>query len=299
MSAETSLPTGNLSASGDLLSGATNDPVFELLPKQVRVLEMNRGAERIFRDQEESKPDELWVGSAYDPSTPDVEDISVYLRLAEPMPVVAELMCAVIGRALKLPIPEPFIVAIQPGLLPESKLLNPHLPCLAFASLDVGGSTFSQLLRANSDSATAMLMKWEHLIPVTTFDEWVANRDRNLGNILFVSNVLWLIDHAEAFHGSSRGLFELAELVEQGSTNILGDRLARMSIPECARYLELAKQWLTDVACRVSIPEAVACAELDHWHSADQKTELINFLTQRLTLTHSLLCNRLRHPQLH
>ena len=268
------------------------------MPSPVRLLALNRGAERIARSHEAGKSDELWLASAFDASQPDEGDVPVYVRVASPMPVVAELLCAVIGRALRLPVPEPFIVVLEPGVMPESRMLHHDRRQLAFASRDVGGSTFSQLLRADSAAARTMLAQWEHLIPVATFDEWMANRDRNLGNILFVANVLWLIDHAEAFHGSSRGLFGLDQLVDLGNTNILGDQLAQLSIPECAKHLDAAKTWLMEVASHVSINDAIACAELDHWQTPAQKEELARFLTQRLHLTHSLLCNRLRHPQL-
>lgn len=299
--AETSKIDASLPSSlvHESISTAANNPIFDLSPNRVRILELNKGAERISRDREHEKSDELWLGTAFDPNLPDGDDISVYIRVADPMPVVAELLCAVIGRALHLPVPEPFVVFLPSGSLPNSSKLAYNKSCLAFASHNVGESTFSQLLRADSESAHAMLLKWEHLIPVTTFDEWVANSDRNLGNILFVSNVLWLIDHAEAFHGSSRSLFGLADLVEQGASNILGDKLARTSLEECALYLDKAKEWLSDFASRINISEAVACAELRHWQSDDQKAELIDFLNHRLTLTHNLLCNRLRHPQLH
>jgi len=259
---------------------------------------LNKGAERVPRDREESKPDELWIGSAFDESEPSGLDVPVYLRIANPMPIVAELLCGVIGRSLGLPVPEPFIVTISAGVVPHSRLLPANKSTLAFASQDVGGTTFSQLLRAGSPGAQAMLMKWEHLIPVTTFDEWMANTDRNLGNILFISNVLWIIDHAEAFHGSQRALFGLPELVKSASTNILGDMLAKLSLAECSNHLGVAQGWLIDIANRIDIKDAAACADIAQWQTLEQQTELLDFIAQRLTLTHSLLCNRLGHPQL-
>ncbi|MEO8732204.1 MAG: HipA family kinase, partial [Rhodoferax sp.] len=194
-------PTSSATQPADVASiGAANDSVFQFQPKPVRVLFLNEGAEQVFRQNQQLKNDELWIGTAYDPHDPNADDISVYIRIADPMPVVAELLCSVIGRALGLPVPEPFMVSIHPGCLPGSKLLPSTTTSMAFASLNVGGTSFSQLLRSG-ESSKAMLRAWEHLIPVATFDEWMANSDRNLSNILFVSNALWIIDHAEAFHG--------------------------------------------------------------------------------------------------
>lgn len=277
---------------------SANDSAFDLRPQPVKLLTLNKGAERVPRDREESKDDELWQGTAFDQSAADAVDVPVYVRIAKPMPVVAELLCAVIGRSLGLPVPQPFIVKIPVATLPGSRLLPIGTPALAFASLDVGGTTFSQLLRSGSPGADAMLMAWEHMVPVAAFDEWMANRDRNLGNILFVANALWLIDHAEAFHGGARGLFGLPELVEQPNTNILGNMLAKLSLEACSKHLETAKTWLIGMASRVDVSEAAICADIQQWQSAEQQAELLDFIGQRLSITHQLLCSRLGHPQL-
>ncbi|MDR6453922.1 HipA family kinase [Variovorax paradoxus] len=287
-----------LPAEKEIAPRSANDSAFDLLPKPVKVLALNKGAEQVRRNREESKGDELWLATAYDEEDPSTDDVSIYLRIANPMPVVAELLCAVLGRSLGLPVPEPYLVKIDAGALPSSRLLTIDRPALAFASRDVGGTSFSQLLRSGSPGAQAMLMKWEHLIPVATFDEWMANRDRNLSNIIFMSNVLWIIDHAEAFHGSARGLFGLPELVGESASNILADMLVKLNAAACAAHLESAQTWLTSMAARVSIPDAAACADIEQWQTPEQQAELIDFIAQRLSLTHALLCNRLGHPQL-
>lgn len=283
----------------DPLARPANDPAFDLLPKPVRVLQLNRGAERVPRTNEESKKDELWLGTAFDLRNPDADDIPVYVRIADPMPIVAELMCSVVGRTLGLPVPQPFIVEIPPDVLQKSKLIDSNKTCMAFASEDMGGSTFSQLLRADSPAAQAMLASWEHLLPVATFDEWMANRDRNLGNIIFAANVLWLIDHAEAFHGTAGSLFELSDLVSMTGRNILAEKfLVKQTSEQCSKHLGAASEWLTSMAKRINIEDAAKCADIDQWRTPEQRIELIDFVTKRLLITHQLLCNRLGHPKL-
>ena len=34
---------------------------------------------------------------------------------------------------------------------------------------------FAQLMREDSDTALQLLLAWQHLVPVTAFDEWLAN----------------------------------------------------------------------------------------------------------------------------
>lgn len=266
----------------------------------MRVLTLNRGAERVMRQNEAGKPDELWQGSAYAMDGEDDSDVPIYLRLSTPLPVVAELLCAVIGRSVGLPVPEPFLVAVHRGALPGSKMIDPAAEVTwTFASEDVGGDTFAQMLRDDSASAQAMIRRWEHLVPVATFDEWMANPDRNFGNILFVANSLWIIDHAEAFGGSVRKLFELEEIKTDAFTNKVGQLLSDgFNAAERLQHLNAAHQWVKHPASSLSIPEAFACAGIERWQTDEQQQELIDFVTSRLTLTHSLLCNRLGHPQL-
>lgn len=263
----------------------------------MRSLTLNLGAERVQRQNETRKPDELWQGSAYGPG--DEDDVPVFLRLAQPMPVVAELVCAVIGRALGLPVPEPFVVAIPKGCLPHSTRLDHDQELtFAFASRDIGGETFAQLLREDSTHAQAILEQWTHLAPVAAFDEWMANTDRNFGNILFVAQSLWLIDHAEGLGGSARALFSLGEIVKDRLTNHIGDVLASFSAKERIRQLKIARQWVDERAATLSLLDAMHCASVDRWLTAEGQRELLDFVTQRLTATHALLCQRLGQPQL-
>jgi hypothetical protein len=270
---------------------AANESAFT--PTPVRLLVLDEGAKRVIRDQETLKDDQLWLGDARDPQTD--ESFPVYLRITAPTPLVAELLCAVIARMLGLPAPEAFVVAVPPGVLTGS---NAVANMLYVGTLDVGGSTFSQLLRADSVSASNILRKWEHLVPVTVLDEWLANPDRNWGNILYVANTLHIIDHAEAFGGRSRNLFDLADLAEDQLTNKLAVFLTDSNTAQRQSYLTKAKEWLTFTAGALDINVAIAIAQVTRWQTPEQEAELVQFITNRIKITHRLLCNRLGHPQL-
>jgi hypothetical protein len=259
----------------------------------VRLLVLDDGAKRVIRDQEAGKDDQLWLGDARDPLTD--ESFPVYLRISAPTPLVAELLCAVIARMLGLPAPEAFVVAIPPGALAGS---SAAANTLYVGTLDVGGSTFSQLLRADSVSAANILRKWEHLVPVAALDEWLANPDRNWGNILYVANTLHIIDHAEAFGGRSRNLFGLTALAEDQLTNKLAIFLTDSNAGQRQTYLAKAKEWLTSKAGALDINIAVAIAQVTRWQTPAEEAELVQFITNRIKITHRLLCQRLGHPQL-
>lgn len=274
-----------------------NDAVYAASAAQVRTLTLNEGAERVQREREATKRDELWLGSAY--GEPHDEDIPVYVRLAQPMSVVAELVSAVIGRALGLPVTEPFVVAIGKGVLSQSRMIDPQAEVsFAFASRNVGGDTFTQLLREDSRYAQQLLLGWAHLAPLAAFDEWLANTDRNFGNILFVANALWLIDHAEAFGGSMRGLFDLSEIVETPLRNNIADIINELTAKQRHQHLQKVRQWVDGAAASLSLREALEVAGVSRWLAEDGRAELLDFVTRRLTVTYTLLCQRLGHPQL-
>lgn len=259
------------------------------------MLRLNRGAERVRRAREKHKPDELWVGTGY--AHAGAPDVAVYVRMAEAQPLAAELISAVLGRALGLPIPKPFIVVINRQDLPRSRLAKRQPTTYAFGCQALGGQDFAQLLQADGDTALQLLLHWQHLVPATVFDEWLANVDRNLGNIVFAAQSLWLIDHADALGGTARNLYALSELTDTAFANKLGDILNCLDHADRHGHLQQAAAWL-DSAATLDLSDALALAGLDHWHNRAEQAELLDFVQTRLTTTHALLCNRLGHPQL-
>lgn len=277
---------------------ASNEAAFFAQLHPAQLLTLGDGARRVIRDFEHLKRDELWRGEVYDPYAPEAGAIAIYLRVGQPAPLVAELLCALVARALGLPAPEPFVVLIEPGTLAESVLLPQKERMLCIGTRDIGGSTFAQLMREDSATARDMIMAWEHLIPVTALDEWLANPDRNLGNILYVAQTLHIIDHAEAFGGSARELFPLAEITHEAFMNKLAMLLANNSASQRQQTLNAAGEWLTFSAAQVDINALIASADIKRWQSDQEEDELLHFIKTRLTITHRLLCQRLGHPQL-
>lgn len=280
------------------LPPSANDAAFAQANAPVRLLTLGEGATRVIRDNELTKRDELWRGEAHDHSITQGEVIAIYLRVGKPVPLVAELLCAVIARTLGLPAPEPFVVLIEPRILAESALLLPDQRHLCVGTRDIGGTTFGQLLNENSESARALLKSWEHLLPVTALDEWLANPDRNYGNILFTAQTLHIIDHAEAFGGSTRAMFPLADITHDAFTNKLADLLIGRDAGHRQGLLNIAREWVNFAAGSLDIGAAVASADIKRWQTAEEEAELVHFISTRLTITHRLLCQRLGHPQL-
>lgn len=283
-----SVPAASVAANDDRASPRLTRPP---------ALWLRKGATRVQREREQNKLDELWQGDGYSMAGDD-EDTPVYFRMTDRFTVVSELACAAIAQALGLPTPQPFLLNIGVGTLPESGFTTHDRAAVTVATKDVGGGTFAQLLREESEYANKMVRGWSHLVPAVAFDEWLANTDRNFGNILFVARTLYLIDHGEAFGGSTRRLFPLEDLTETAFTNKLAHVLDPTSPAQLQTVLEQARDWLVSAAGALDVSNLGTTTDMRRWHTDSEEAELINFVRNRLLVTHKLLCQRLGLPQL-
>lgn len=277
---------------------SANDTAFA--PEHsVRMLVLDAGATRVKRPKERTKRDELWQGNGYDPAHPDEPAVPLYMRLGEGGALVAELLCGCLARALQLPAPDVFLVAAPVGRLPRSKFAHSKGMTLCVGTRDIGGKTFSQLLAEDADAALPLLRDWPELGKVAAFDEWLANPDRNTGNLIYVAQTMHIIDHAEAFGGCSRELFPLGELTDAAFSNVLGEMVQRAFDHDRKHgLLSQTLQWLSGVVSQTDIGQIVESARTEYWLAPADKVELLNFIKTRLAITHALLCHRLGHPQL-
>lgn len=272
--------------------------MFSAAPEQVRLLVLDEGASLVPRAGQDDKTDELWLGNAFNPTEPQAPAVPVYVRLGKAGALVAELVCGCLARAMQLPAPEVFLISIPQGHLPHSRLANQKERTLCVGSRDIGGASFTQLLNAQGAAALPLLRHWPDLPKVVAFDEWLANPDRNTGNLIYVAQTLHIIDHAEAFGGSSRELFPLAELTDTCFANLLADMFEAFKPESRNDLLNQVRNWLLDTAAAIDVQEVVKSALTSLWNTPEQDRELVDFIKARLHLTHSLLCHRLGHPQL-
>lgn len=118
----------------------------------------------------------------------------MYVKAVEPRTLAVEVVCALIGRSLGLPIPRPALVQVTTRAIP--KLAG---EMVFFGSESVDNPDLKQWLNKDSEQVLGQLFQWSKLIDAGCFDEWAANADRHGGNILFGGgNNFALIDHSEA-----------------------------------------------------------------------------------------------------
>jgi len=122
--------------------------------------------------------------------------IKGYAKQLSDTEIMVEIISALMGRELNLPIPEPVL-----GIYGTDSLW--------FISIDVKVPDLSHRMTidvnqqmANDQTNLKILEKlcqWSDICLAIGFDEWIANDDRNLGNILYDGNdQFYLIDHNRA-----------------------------------------------------------------------------------------------------
>lgn len=131
--------------------------------------------------------------------------LSAYIKLLPDRQLVNELFASVLGRLVGLPVPRGFLVEIRRTDYPDSPLMIALGLSAAPAFAVEAIACPSALRRLDLQSVAArerLLRAWPHWYSAAAFDDWIANADRHLGNLLVgAPGEAWLIDHSHAFTG--------------------------------------------------------------------------------------------------
>lgn len=132
---------------------------------------------------------------------------STIIKDLTPKELSNELIAAAFATLLGLPIPDAFLAVVPPGVLYATK--GPTTrdgQQLVFASVAANAQSLRFRLQ-NSLSADQLallrdLTEWPQLGHLYAFDAWIANIDRNVGNLLYAGkDKVWIIDHGHCFSG--------------------------------------------------------------------------------------------------
>ena len=118
-----------------------------------------------------------------------------------------ELAVHCLARDSNLPIPDCYLGLVRPGILALQKAPKTSDGSrLVFISVDVKVPNVTYKWTGADEVGKGCLIaeiaKWNDLGRLYAFDSWVANVDRNTGNLLFGGdNEYWIIDHGHCFTG--------------------------------------------------------------------------------------------------
>lgn len=251
--------------------------------------------------------------AAFGQQTPEGNDSETYkAKLASTQPITAyvklcletrqpivEIAASQLGRALGLNIPEPFLVFVDTTLLPTASTFFDSGPRWTFASAQYGNMPMSveHLYRREWSTYKSIMNRWKHYEKTAAFDEWIANEDRNLGNLVYSAekNTLALIDHGHCLASN----YWPESLSNPGFTvdNHLVDGYPDMCDAQKMRLRAVCNDLMKDCTL-IDFAQFFQSNSFARIETGISRPEIIEFLTQRIHLTVSLLCQRIGMPEL-
>lgn len=230
---------------------------------------------------------------------------TAYLKLyKDHRKIVAELAASQLGRALGLNIPKPFLVIVDPGMIPaDQSSFDQTGTLLAFASAQAGKApvSFNRLINSVSTGIHQLLLDWKGLNSTIAFDEWLANVDRNPGNILFNAEdkSFWLIDHGQALTGSNWPLWGLEDH-KVAATNVLLNELLR-DAPLDTNQKAALRDSANELMLRASQLDFDQLDPDNYFGllvGEDEKSTISTFAYLRAFVTVELICKKIGMPGL-
>lgn len=214
--------------------------------------------------------------------------------------LVSEVLCAQVGRCLGFHMPKPYLVRVDLEELPkESQFYQKVGESWFFASQNAcSNPTTLERIFKNSDELELFQRHVENFASIMVFDEWIANTDRNDGNLLLDpcnEYKVWLIDHGDAFFGSEGRLWGQLK-PKQATTNLLASQEFIQRIGN--NKIERVSNCLMD-DCMNIFWETLGDTELPAPSSNNcLRNDMAIFLQKRIEFTPSLIADRLGIPRL-
>jgi hypothetical protein len=159
-------------------------------------------------------------------------DVTAICKSLPKRALLVEVLCARLGCQLGLPIPEPLWV------------IHSETQADLFGSVDTDYPSLRQLVkRTDTAELKNRLLRWKDFPRAVGFDAWIANSDRNRGNILHDGGSnFWLIDHDQALNGAAdqnnipNSLLDLAATQDEVTRRRIKNALSTV-LPTWMEYL--------------------------------------------------------------
>ena len=225
-----------------------------------------------------------------------------YIKVLPEKQLVNELAAWVLGRAMKFPVLDGFLLRARDDDIPQSKLL-PNLlhdssgEALVFGSKAVGYPQLGRTLNDNPDWATYFLEpnvfpRWQELI---VYDDWIANGDRHGGNLLLTpENKLFWIDHSHAFAGANW------DCTKWDAKKLYGNQVAKglMSSLEKSDKTDLVKKAaeLAMFIGKLPLQNLQAASQIIRFLTTSERDELALFVTERAQHLELMCAKRVQIP---
>lgn len=227
------------------------------------------------------------------------DSFRAYIKILNSKQLINELLCSVIGRALDLKIPQGYLLRVSSDDLPDSNLLKSHTgEALAFGVRDIGHPSLKRRIANNGEVFLDILLKeWNEWDDAVIFDDWVANIDRNPGNLLVGSaDDVWLIDHGHALTGPNWDKNDFK--ADKMYVNKLGDHaFIALTLPDRMKIIKKSLE-LTNIYKVVDINQAVENSMINAILSSEDLEAVISFVKDRIQFVEKIVSSRLGIPNI-
>lgn len=216
-----------------------------------------------------------------------------YIKIPDnPISIIAELAAAQVGRGLNLNIPAPYIITLDPEDVPEESRFFDSQPTLAYGSNSCGTATksFERIMRFDN----TIIDNWSGLESTLIFDEWIANADRNLGNLIYDtdSKTYWLIDHGRAFTDLTSIFAD--ENLNNHAIEVNNDMLSCVPVSDVS-YMKKLQNLSNQLMLKCHTIDMRTLDSDNHYPAVSAKVtrkQLSEFLINRINITTELICRK-------
>ena len=246
--------------------------------------------------QGQQNAEETWISQIYAESGPTI----AYVKMLNPNQVLSEVVCSLIGLALNLSMPKPFLVYVDRQNLTHSNKWQGHESWrVCFGSEDANCPSFRQILKAspNRNAVLKKLETWSGFKETAWFDEWIANDDRHVGNVLWDGTECWLIDHSHALTGPAWTVNDLQQGKKVVNRFLSDPRIQKMTSTDKDKWKDLAESECLRYQ-EIMIDNLKECGVTEEYATDEEVNAVIDFLKQRAENFFTLACDRLQIPRL-
>ncbi|WP_332852674.1 HipA family kinase [Duganella sp. S19_KUP01_CR8] len=230
--------------------------------------------------------------------------VSAYVKLVGNTTLANEVVSTLLGRGAGLPIPKGYFVHVSAQDYPESKFLKGQrlLSTIAYGSTNANALSFTRQFHIINDDDEAdafvrLFPLWPTWRDAVVFDEWIANCDRNVGNLLIgADNEVWLIDHSHAFTGPNwQGC-----MLRSGAytKNRVAEHVGRCVTIKEKYSLGKHVNNLAGKFKQLQVSEIIDASGVNHLLSDVDVQALKRFLSERIELLPAKIANHVDIPNL-
>lgn len=194
--------------------------------------------------------------------------------------LIAELVSAKLASGIGLKVPQTYLLIAETDQGHELGFASRFTQTIGFGGL-LGRGVYHHLHK-----------RWPQYDKAMVFDEWIANGDRNTGNILYDGKHYWLIDHGQALTGPA--WLHLGLNPNHTTDNLLLDYHPNKSGDVAMGKLALTANNTMVKSSEIDLHSTINSGYLySILKNYNKNVEVVKFLNDRIQTTAQIICQKI------